>query len=146
MKTSNIDKFAEELQEQILDEVRRDYTEKVIDHWMHPRNWGILSDADGCGKVTGPCGDTMEISFKIRNDKVIACGFNTDGCGTSIACGSLTMELILGKNLNEARSITQETILQEFGGLPEPDQHCAILAADTLHQAIKDYEQREVLK
>lgn len=137
-------KFVERLQERILEETRRVYSEKVIDHWMRPRNWGLLNDAHGCGRVKGPCGDTMEISFKVRDGKVTKCGFTTDGCGAAIACGSMTTELILGKSVSEADSITEETILQAFGGLPERDHHCAILAADTLHQAIKKYEEREM--
>jgi nitrogen fixation NifU-like protein len=139
---TNLDKFAEELQEEIVEEIKKDYSKTVIDHWMHPRNWGILSDADGYGKLTGPCGDTMEVCFKIKEGKIIDAGFNTDGCGTAIVCGSMTTELILGKTFNEIRDVTQETILQALGGLPEANRHCALLAANTLHKAVKNYEQK----
>ena len=139
-----LNKFVEKLQEQILEETRKVYSEEVIDHWMHPRNWGLLSHAHGYGRIRGPCGDTMEISFRVRNGKITGCGFTTDGCGTAIACGSMTTQLILGKRVHEASSITEETILEAFGGLPQRDHHCAILAADTLHHAIKKYEERRL--
>ncbi len=139
------DKFVEKLQEQVLEETRRVYSEEVIDHWMHPRNWGLLNDANGYGKVKGTCGDTMEISLEVRNGEITRCGFTTDGCGTAIACGSMTTELILDKSIGEADSVTEETILQAFGGLPERDRHCATLSADALHQAIKEYEQKRMV-
>ncbi|HID92987.1 MAG TPA: iron-sulfur cluster assembly scaffold protein [bacterium (Candidatus Stahlbacteria)] len=136
----DLDKFVEELQQQIMEEVKRSYTNTVIDHWIRPRNWGILNNADGYGKVTGSCGDTMEIYLKVRDNKIVDCSFNTDGCGITIACGSMVTELIKGKELNQLKSISQHTIIDKFGGLPEPDQHCALLAANTLHAAIRDYE------
>jgi nitrogen fixation NifU-like protein len=142
MKT-DIDKFAEELQEEILTEAKKEYTEQVMDHWMNPRHFGILNGPDGYGKITGPCGDTMEISFKVKDDRIAAMGFNTDGCGSSIVCASMTTELISGKNLDEARGVTQEVILEALGGLPDADKHCALLAADTLREAIRDYDSKK---
>ncbi len=139
---TDLDKFVEELQAKIMEEAKKDYSKTVIDHWMKPRNWGILSSADGYGKVTGPCGDTMEISFNVKDNKIIQCGFNTDGCGTSIVCGSVTTEIIIDKPLNEVQSVTQETILQALDGLPEAERHCALLTANTLYEAIKNYEQK----
>ncbi|MBI4721572.1 MAG: iron-sulfur cluster assembly scaffold protein [Candidatus Stahlbacteria bacterium] len=140
---NNLDELAEKLQREILDEARRNYSETVIDHWMKPRSRGILSDNDGYGKITGSCGDTMEICFKIKDGKIIDAGFNTDGCGTTIACGSMVTELILSKSLTEARGITQETVLKAVGGLPEANRHCALLAANTLYEAIKNFEQKK---
>ena len=139
MKT-DIDKFAEELQEEILTEAKKEYTEQVLDHWMNPRHFGLLNEPDGYGKVTGPCGDTMEISFNVKDDKIVAVGFNTDGCGSSIVCASMTTELISGKSPDEAHGVSDEVILEALGGLPDADKHCALLAANTLEKAIENYD------
>jgi len=128
-----------ELEELVMADMRMVYSEQVIDHFQNPRNLGEIPDADGFGTITGPCGDTMEISLRVRGDRVIDANFWTDGCGTSIASGSMTTELAKGKSLAEARSITKDVILSSLGGLPEESEHCALLAADTLREAIKDY-------
>jgi nitrogen fixation NifU-like protein len=132
--------FAEKLQEMILQELRKTHSEVVIAHWRKPKNWGIMNNADGYGKITGPCGDTMEVSIRVRNDIIVQCTYDTDGCGTSIACGSVITVIAKGKTIASARRITQKQVLQFCDGLPEEDQHCALLAADTLHKAIVDYE------
>ena len=90
---SDFDTFAEKLQEEILEDVRKYYSEMVIDHWMHPRNLKKIEEPEGYSRITGPCGDTMEISLTIKDDKITDCCFRTDGCGTSIACGSIVTEL-----------------------------------------------------
>lgn len=138
--SDRLDAFAEGLQEQIMEEVRRTYSRAVIDHWMNPRNFGKAEGPDGYGRVTGPCGDTMEIFLKVEDDKIAAASFVTDGCGTTIACGSMATELAQGKAIGEAWKITQGTILQACGGLPEPDRHCALLAVDALQSALKNYQ------
>jgi nitrogen fixation NifU-like protein len=132
--------FAEDLQRQIDKDLRKIYSAKVIDYWKNPRNWGIMNNASGYGKVTGPCGDTMEISIKVGNNRIVKCTYDTDGCGASIVCGSLVTEMVIGKTVKEARQITQDKVLQFCGGLPEEDKHCVLLAANTLHKAIDDYE------
>lgn len=141
----DLEKFAEGLQQQVMEEMKRFYTKTVIDHWMHPKNWGVVNNAGGYGRVIGPCGDTMEIYLKINGNKIVDCSFNTDGCGTTIACGSMLTELIKGKEINQVKQINQQTIIGKFGGLPEADQHCALLAANTLHEAIRDYERSKKL-
>lgn len=115
------------------------YTETVIDHAQHPRNLGQIPDADGLASVTGSCGDTMEICITIRNDRILSANFMTDGCGTTIAAGSIITELAKGRTVSDAFKITQRDVLNALGGLPEESQHCALLAADTLKEAIKDY-------
>lgn len=137
---SNIDRIANELQKQIMAEVKQRYPQKVVDSWKHPKNWGIMHDADGYAKVTGPCGDTMEISILVTNEIIKKCTFDTDGCGASIACGSIITEMATGKTVAHARQINQERVLTFCGGLPEESTHCALLAANTLMQAIRDYE------
>ncbi len=133
------DNFATDLQAKIMRDLKKIYSAKILDHWQNPRNWGIMNNASGYGKVTGPCGDTMEFSIKVKKNKITKCTFDTDGCGASIACGSVVTEMAQGKTISEARRITQEEVLQYCGGLPEEDKHCALLAADALQKTIDDY-------
>jgi len=129
----------ETFQELIKDEMKKVYSETTIDHAMNPRNVGNKDDADSFAQITGPCGDTMEIWLKVRNDIVTAATFMTDGCGTSIAAGSMVTELAKWKPVIHANKISQQDVLNALGGLPEESQHCALLAANTLKEAIKDY-------
>ncbi len=129
----------EQFEELIKAEMRKVYSETAIDHSMNPRNVGDMKDADGFAKVTGPCGDTMEIWLKVKNGTVANATFMTDGCGTSIAAGSIVTELAKGKSISEARRINQQDVLSALGGLPEESEHCALLAANTLRGAIRDY-------
>jgi nitrogen fixation NifU-like protein len=132
---SELDRIAEELQK----EVWAGYTEIVIDHAQNPRNVGSIHDADGFASVTGPCGDTMEIWLKVLNGAIKQATFWTDGCGTTIAAGSMITELVKGKTVANALRINQQHVLGALGGLPDESVHCALLAANTLKEAIKDY-------
>jgi len=136
---SDFDQFADQLQAAIMEEMRREYSEKVIELFLNPRNLGKIEAADGHGKVKGICGDTMEIFLKIKDDLIVDARFITDGCGPSIVCGGTVTELAKGRHTRDAFKINAEKILDELGGLPEADQHCAKLAADTFHQAITNY-------
>jgi len=129
----------DELQKFILEDARKIYSETTIDHFMNPRNLGDMSDADGFGRVTGPCGDTMEIWLKVNSGTIHNATFMTDGCGTSIASGSMVTEMVKGKSIIEAQKISQQDVLSALGGLPKESEHCALLAADTLREAIRDY-------
>jgi len=129
----------EEFEELIKQEMRKIYSEAAIEHGMNPRNLGDMEDADGFAKVTGSCGDTMEIWLKVRDGTIAKATFLTDGCGTSIASGSMVTEMAKGKSLTKAHKISQDDVLNALGGLPEESQHCALLAANTLKAAIKDY-------
>ena len=120
---SDPDKIAEELQK----EAWAGYTEVVIDHAQNPRNVGSIQNADGVAMITGPCGDTMEIWLGVREDVIKEATFWTDGCGTTIAAGSMVTELAKGKTIREAMRITQKDVLDALGGLPEESQHCALL-------------------
>jgi len=137
--SSDFDQVADQLEAAIMDEMRRDYSEKVIELFLNPRNLRKMGCADGHGKVKGICGDTMEIFLKIKDDKIVDAKFITDGCGPSIVCGGTVTELIKGRYIRDAFKINAEKILDELGGLPEADQHCAKLAADSLHDAILCY-------
>jgi nitrogen fixation NifU-like protein len=138
--SSEIDKFAEQLQGEISEEEKATFSEVVIDHSMNPRNLGAIEEPDGYAKITGICGDTMEIYLRIKDGKIVTCNFLTDGCGPSIACGSIVTELASEKSIIEAKGITQETVLKTCNGLPESHSHCALLASYTLNEAIKEYE------
>jgi len=129
----------DELQELIIADARKIYSETAIDHSMNPRNVGDMEDADGFAKVTGSCGDAMEIWLKVNNGTIAGATFMTDGCGTSIASGSMVTELVKGRTIPEARGINQQYILNALGGLPEESEHCALLAANALKAAIRDY-------
>ena len=129
----------EGFEELIRAEMRRVYSETTIDHSLNPRNLGNLEDADGFARVTGPCGDTMEIWLKVNGDTIIDASFMTDGCGTTIASGSMVTEMAKGKSVGEAWRIGQQDVVDALGGLPDESKHCALLAANTLKEAIRAY-------
>ncbi len=129
----------EKFEELIRAEMRKVYSETTIDHAMNPRNVGDMEDANGYAKVTGPCGDTVEVWLKVRNGTIAEASFLTDGCGTSIASGSMVTEMVKGKSVNQAWKISHQDVLSVLGGMPEESQHCALLAANTLKEAIRDY-------
>jgi len=129
----------ESLQELAKAEMRKVYSETVVEHAMNPRNVGNMDNADGYASITGPCGDAMEIWLKIRNDTITETNFMTNGCGTTIAAGSMITELAKGKSISQAVKIVQQDILNALGGLPEESEHCALLAVNTLKAAVKDY-------
>jgi nitrogen fixation NifU-like protein len=112
----------------------------VIEHMTNPRNWGIMNQSDGYARITGPCGDTMEISLRVIDNRIAKCTYDTDGCGATVSCGSIVTELAIGKPIVQAKQINQKTILVYCCGLPEANEHCALLAANTLQEAIQDYE------
>lgn len=133
------DDLFKELEQSVMEDMKKVYSEKTIDYFFNPRNLGEIPSPDGFGRITGPCGDTMEIYLKVRDGKVMNASFQTDGCGTTIASGSMVTELAKGKSVLEAQKITQQDILNALGGLPEDSLHCALLAANTLKEAIKYY-------
>lgn len=128
-----------ELEESVMQDMLKTYSEEAIDHFLNPRNLGQIESPDGFGRVTGPCGDTMEIYLRINGGMITNATFLTDGCGPSIASGSMATELIKGKSIVEAQNISQDNILNALGGLPEESQHCALLAANTFTDAVRDY-------
>jgi nitrogen fixation NifU-like protein len=137
--SSDVDKFVLELQEEIMRDVRRKYSPTVIEHWMNPTNFRRMEDFDGYGRVTGSCGDTMEVFIRIAGGRLSKASFFTDGCGTTIACGSVIVSLAQGKTTAEALGIGRSTVLKTLGGLPQQDEHCAELAANALQYALIDY-------
>jgi nitrogen fixation NifU-like protein len=136
----DLEKFARQLQDQIMEQIRKEYSEVVIDHWQNPRNFNKLEHPDGYAKVKGSCGDTMEMFIRMKDEKIIECTFQTDGCGTTIACGSMASEVAQNKTLTQALAlISADVILKRLGGLPESDVHCAQLAAESLRRALADH-------
>jgi len=129
----------ESVEKMVLSEMRKVYSEKAIEHAMNPRNAGRIKDANGAARITGSCGDTMEISLKVKNGEIMEAKFWTDGCGSSIACGSITTELVKGKRVPEALRIDSKRLIEVLDGLPESDIHCSVLTSNTLQAAIKDY-------
>jgi nitrogen fixation NifU-like protein len=120
------------------------YSEKVLDHFRNPRNVGEIEDADGVGTVGNPvCGDMMSIYIRVEDDRIADVKFRTFGCGAAIATTSMTTELAKGKTLDEAMEITRQDVADELGGLPPVKMHCSNLAADALHEAIKDYKEKK---
>lgn len=142
----DLDQIADEIQKAILDDARRIYSEKVIDHFLHPRNVGGIEGPDGFARIKGPCGDTMCIYLSIDGRRIADAKFMTDGCGTTIACGSVVTEMAKGKEIKEASRIRGGHIVEATGGLPEADAHCAVLAASTLRAAIKNFRMAEKSK
>ena len=138
-----IDDFADKLQEQIFKETREAYGEEVFTRWRNLRFMGKMTNASSVGRVTGKCGDTMEIYLRINNNHIEEVSFFTDGCGPSVACGSMAAELSNRKGIDEAAQIGGDTILEALGGLPEEEAHCAYLAAETLQLALHQWMLKE---
>ena len=121
------------------------YNEKVMNHFMNPRNVGEISDADGIGTVGNPvCGDLMNMYIKVKGNKLEDVKFRTFGCGAAIATSSMITELAKGKTIEEALKITRSDVADSLGGLPPIKMHCSNLAADALHAAIEDYRKKKV--
>jgi nitrogen fixation NifU-like protein len=120
------------------------YSEKVLEHFRDPKNVGELDDADGEGSVGNPvCGDMMTMYIKVEDEKIKDIKFKTFGCGAAIATSSMTTELAKGKTLDEALKISKKDVAEALDGLPPVKMHCSNLAADALHEAIKDYRKRK---
>ncbi|MFH1798909.1 MAG: iron-sulfur cluster assembly scaffold protein [Candidatus Omnitrophota bacterium] len=121
-----------------------EYSEEVMEHFRNPRNVGEIKNPSGKGKVTSPvCGDVMELCIKVNSEGIITdAKFRTFGCGAAIASSSMLTELIKGKSVDEARKLTNETVIKALGGLPKPKVHCSVLAEEGLRKAIDDYESK----
>lgn len=120
------------------------YSEKVMDHFMNPRNIGEIENADGVGTVGNPvCGDVMRLYLKIRDGIIVDAKFKTFGCGAAIASSSILTEMLKGKPVEEAKKISNEAVVEALGGLPPVKRHCSVLAEEALEAALKDYYQKQ---
>jgi nitrogen fixation NifU-like protein len=116
------------------------YSEKVMDHFRNPRNVGEIAEANGIGEVgNAKCGDIMKIYLKVDNDIITDVKFKTYGCGSAIASSSMATELIKGKTLEEAWTLTNKAVAEALDGLPPVKMHCSVLAEEAIHKAINDY-------
>lgn len=123
------------------------YSDKVMDHFQNPRNVGTMEDADGIGQMGNPvCGDMMTFYIKVEDNRIADVKFQTFGCGAAIAVSSMVSEMAIGKTIEEAFQITNETVAEELGGLPKNKMHCSNLGADALHKAIEDYKEKRKAK
>ena len=119
------------------------YSEKVMDHFMHPRNVGVIENADGIGEVgNAKCGDIMKIYLKIENETIVDVKFETFGCGSAIASSSMATEMIMGKSIYEAMELTNKAVAEALDGLPAHKLHCSVLAEEAIKNALKDYFDR----
>ena len=122
------------------------YSEKVMDHFQHPRNLGKMEDADGVGEVgNAKCGDIMKMYIKVKDGVLIDVKFNTFGCGSAIAASSMATEMIKGKPLKDALALTNKAVVEALDGLPAHKIHCSVLAEEAVKAAILDYCQRNRL-
>ncbi len=121
------------------------YTEKVLDHFQHPRNMGEVEDANGVGMVgNAKCGDIMQMFLKVNDDGIIEdVGFKTFGCGAAIATSSMATELIKGKSVDEALKLSNSAVVEALEGLPPQKIHCSVLAEEAVRAAVEDYRKRK---
>ena len=120
------------------------YSEKVMDHFLHPRNVGVIEDANAIGEVgNAKCGDIMKMYLKIKDDIVEDVKFETFGCGSAIASSSMATEMIKGKPLSEVKSLTNKAVTEALDGLPAHKIHCSVLAEEAIHSALEDYYSRQ---
>ena len=120
------------------------YSEKVMDHFLHPRNVGVIEDANAIGEVgNAKCGDIMKMYLKFKDDVVEDVKFETFGCGSAIASSSMATEMIKGKPLSEVRTLTNKAVTEALDGLPAHKIHCSVLAEEAIKSALEDYENRK---
>jgi len=116
------------------------YSEKVMDHFLHPRNVGEIPDASGVGNVGNPvCGDIMRMYIKVENGIIVDAKFKTFGCGAAISTSSMVTEMVKGKTIEEALEISNKAVAEALGGLPPIKMHCSVLAEQALRSALADY-------
>jgi nitrogen fixation NifU-like protein len=139
----DFEKMAKDLQSKIERDEGRDYSKTVIKEYRNPNNFGVIENSDAFGEIKGPCGDTMKISLRIEDGEIVDACFWTDGCGASIACGSMLTRMITGKTVEAALDITSEQLTDTLGGLPKEHLHCTVLAVNTLQEAVKNYHKEE---
>ena len=120
------------------------YSQKVMEHFMHPRNVGQIENPDGIGHVGNPiCGDIMELYIKVKDNIIVDAKFKTFGCGAAIATSSMVTEMVKGKTIEEGLKISNKTVAEALDGLPPIKMHCSMLAEEALKLAIEDYRKKQ---
>jgi len=133
---TDFDRLAEELQQQVLKDARAVYSDKVIEEFYNPQNLGRMPTPDARGFVHGWCGDTMEIYLRLNGERIEEASFTTDGCGPTVACGSMLTSMVKGMSLQKAGEVRPKDLLDALNGLPDENAHCAELAVNTLQNAV----------
>lgn len=124
-----------------------EYSEKVMDHFMNPRNVGEIDDASGVGTVgNAKCGDIMKVYLKIEDGIIQDAKFKTFGCGAAVATSSMATELVKGKNIQQALEVTNKAVMEALDGLPPVKVHCSLLAEEAIHAALWDYAEKNGIK
>ncbi len=127
------------IQEALNEQARKEFSPRVVELWSHPRRRGTIDRPDGFARNRGICGDTMAVYLSLKNDRIVAARYETDGCGVTTACGEAITELAEGKTLEEAFGISPRALLKDLGRLPRSHWHCCLLATTTLHNALANY-------
>ncbi len=136
---NNLDAFIDKLQNEIFDDALQAFGKKGFHRWRNPKYNGKMNNPDGHAKITGECGDSMEIFLKFKKNRVLHASYLTNGCASSSISGSFAAELTIGKKPDEIIEITPDKVLTTIGKLPETDMHCASLASRTVQEALSDY-------
>lgn len=135
---SDFERWVAALQQAILEREQELFSETVLKEARHPQNMTMMLEPDGHALLVGSCGDTMEVFLRIRDSQIEAAAFMTDGCGPTVACGSMLTRVVQGRSLEEAGAIEAADLILALDGLPPEHIHCATLAVDTLHEAMKN--------
>lgn len=135
-QSTDFDRMVAELQKEIIKQEQAIYSDRVIEEAHNPRNLGRMPESDARGLVCGWCGDTMEIYLRLNGERIEEATFTTDGCGATLACGSMLTQIVTGMLMEEASEVRPEDLLKALDGLPEENVHCAELAVKTLQNAI----------
>lgn len=142
MKDDDFSEMVKELKKKIEYEEESTYSKTVIKEYRNPTNFGVLEHPTAIGKITGPCSDTIKITLKIKHGIISEGRFWTDGCGATIACGNMLMNMVKGKKIEKARCISTDDLLNSLDGLPNAHLHCAKLSVDTLHYTLKQLDKK----
>ena len=138
VEINDLDRWLAALQAALLEQQRALFSAKVIAEANQPQNMAVMEEVDGYGLVFGACGDTMEFFVRLDGDRIQDVSFMTDGCGPTVACGSMVTRMAQGKSLAEAAAIEAAEVIIALDGLPAEHVHCATLAVNTLHEALAD--------
>ncbi|WP_240910100.1 iron-sulfur cluster assembly scaffold protein [Desulfopila sp. IMCC35008] len=146
MSEKEFNDYVDNLQEKIFTEAKNAYGPKGFDRWRNPKFHGRLENPDGTARVTGGCGDTIEMTLRIKDGHIVDGAFVTTGCASSGLCGSFAVELAIGKKVESVFELEGQDVLEALGTFPEDDAHCAFLAIETLHEAVNEYMVQSVAK
>lgn len=133
------EQIKKEMMDLLFEKTKGLLSEKVIDYGTNPRNYGSMEKPDGYAKIKGPCGDTVEVFLRVQNGRIADIRYTTDGCMTSHAAVSAATVMAKGKAPKDCIRINQSSILEHLGGMPDEAKHCALLAATTLHRALRNF-------